>query len=247
MADIKCKPMPLMTERQIEKFWSAVSIADPSECWDWAGARFRSGYGNKTVNSKGYLSHRLAYFLANKVDPNELMVCHHCDNRSCCNPSHLFLGTRQDNVDDMVRKGRVRRGDESSSRRHPELLKRGESHPRAKLSVTDIDAIKSMRLKGISFKAISKIFNVSDSTVCNAHNRLYWKHIDPPSAEELSMIPDTTARGERIANAKLKVADVIEIRRLCSSGDKISSIALRFNVTIGCISLIKKRINWKHV
>lgn len=76
-------------------------------CWVWAGSKFNNGYGKININQKSYLTHRVAYRLYYKEKiPKKTLVCHTCDNPPCCNPHHLFLGTHQDNVDDMLIKNR---------------------------------------------------------------------------------------------------------------------------------------------
>ena len=89
------------------RFWSKVQKTDG--CWLWTGSRnrtwaygrFRSGPGRRSV-----LAHRFAWELVHGPIPGGLFVCHHCDNPSCVNPEHLFLGTHTDNMRDMVNKGR---------------------------------------------------------------------------------------------------------------------------------------------
>lgn len=76
-------------------------------CWEWQGAT-ASGYGRVKVWRKVVSAHRLAFQLANPdVDVTGLDVCHRCDNRKCCNPEHLFKGTRSENMQDCKRKGRL--------------------------------------------------------------------------------------------------------------------------------------------
>ena len=78
-----------------------------SGCWEWQGAT-AAGYGRVKVNRKVVSVHRLAFQLANtEVDMSQMMVCHKCDNRRCCNPEHLFLGTSRDNMLDCKAKGRL--------------------------------------------------------------------------------------------------------------------------------------------
>lgn len=76
-------------------------------CWEWQGGMHHSGYGCFKQGGRFAYSHR-ASFEAFKGPATGLFICHACDNRRCCYPGHLFLGTHQDNMDDMKAKGRGR-------------------------------------------------------------------------------------------------------------------------------------------
>ena len=91
----------------IESLLNRVSKAS-NGCWIWTGSLTAGSYGQTRYNGKLWRAHRLFYTLFKSEIPNKLMVCHHCDNPQCVNPDHLFLGTNQDNLSDMVRKGRAR-------------------------------------------------------------------------------------------------------------------------------------------
>lgn len=75
-------------------------------CWEWLGYVNRAQYGMTAIKGKTYYVHRLFYQLLNGPLPESIFVCHHCDNPRCCNPEHLFHGTRQENIEDQVRKNR---------------------------------------------------------------------------------------------------------------------------------------------
>lgn len=94
-----------------ERFWTHVKKGDPNSCWFWNGARDPTGYGHyRTGVGHRTSAHRFAYSSTVGPIPVGLFVCHHCDNRACCNPSHLWLGTAKDNTRDMITKGRGRYG-----------------------------------------------------------------------------------------------------------------------------------------
>jgi hypothetical protein len=89
------------------RFWSKVDCGDPGECWEWTGSKTRAGYGRFWVGRKGTFATRISFELSTGTQiPEELFVLHRCDNPSCVNPSHLFLGTASDNQQDSVSKGR---------------------------------------------------------------------------------------------------------------------------------------------
>jgi hypothetical protein len=101
-----------------ERFWEKVRKAGPEECWEWSGVKLPRGYGIFTIGYTKIYSHRYAWSLGNGEIPDGMYVCHKCDNPSCCNPAHLFVGTASDNNADMDRKGRARRGVRQVERTH---------------------------------------------------------------------------------------------------------------------------------
>lgn len=92
-----------------------VEICPTSGCWNWKGTD-RGGYGKMMIGSrsdgsrKSVSAHIVSYQTFVGTVPKGMCVCHKCDNRRCCNPDHLFIGTHKDNAKDMVQKGRWRNG-----------------------------------------------------------------------------------------------------------------------------------------
>jgi hypothetical protein len=92
-------------------------------CLIWTGSRYHMGHGQIMSGDKPkrlLMTHRVAWELANGPIPVGLCVLHRCDNPPCCNPKHLFLGSKADNSADMVAKGRSKRGFDLPHTRVPE-------------------------------------------------------------------------------------------------------------------------------
>lgn len=88
--------------------WDCVQPGQPDECWVARGNRNKGGYIMLYVDGIGRNAQRISWMVHKGPIPEGMLVCHHCDNPPCVNPNHLFLGTHQDNKDDMIRKGRGR-------------------------------------------------------------------------------------------------------------------------------------------
>jgi hypothetical protein len=147
-----------------ERFWKYVNKTD--YCWIWSGGKYSNGYGSLAINTYPVLAHRFSYELHfGKINPN-LLVCHKCDNPSCVNPEHLFLGTQKDNLQDMIFKNRLNR--------------KGEKSNNHILSKDDVISIRKRYNEGGS---VTEIFNDYKNLIANRESirsickNLSWTNI----------------------------------------------------------------------
>ena len=92
----------------IERFLDKVALpAHLHDCWEWEGAKTRGGYGNFQANRRYNRAHRFSYEHFIGPIPSKVLVLHSCDNPACINPTHLWLGTQADNMQDMAVKERT--------------------------------------------------------------------------------------------------------------------------------------------
>jgi predicted XRE-type DNA-binding protein len=156
--------MDKLTKEQIARFWAKVDIQGPDDCWEWQAGTDTPGYGRFKVNKKDQGAHRIAYELTHGPISEGLCCCHHCDNRACVNPKHLFLGTNQDNIVDKVLKGRS---------------PKGERHWHVK--ITEEQVVEIRRLYALENhmlqKEIALLFGIKKSQVSSIINKESWKHI----------------------------------------------------------------------
>lgn len=145
--------------RTRERFESKFCIA-PTGCWLWQKHKDPGGYGIFSHKHTAYKAHRFAFMLYVGEIPDGLKVCHKCDVRSCVNPSHLFLGTQKDNVQDCVAKGRRSRlvGPKTGFKYKQET----------------IDAIRKDYADGIAQSKIAKKFGIDASYVSQILHNKVW-------------------------------------------------------------------------
>lgn len=144
-------------------FWKHVQPSDNDTCWEWQGSRKVSGYGWIKRHGKVSMAHKVSYELHHGRIPDGLVVCHHCDNRGCVNPKHLFLGTYADNSTDMVAKGRQAKG---------------ESVGNSALTKQDVIQIRKMAGEGMPQAHIAPLFGVHYTTIGCIVRRETWKHVE---------------------------------------------------------------------
>lgn len=155
-----------------DSFWKKVRRSGSDECWAWGGygnsdRRGRASYGRLDIfGVQGVYAHRVAYFLtypgeiALKRPDGGLFVLHKCDNPSCCNPRHLYLGEHEENMRDMHVRRREHRWVSTGS-------------PRAKLTEENVREIRRLKKTGATKKALALLFEVSEATISGC---LYGRH-----------------------------------------------------------------------
>ena len=138
----------------------SMSMPEPnSGCWLFGLRWDHHGYGIVSHNGKETRAHRLSWELHNGPIPVGLVVCHKCDNSSCINPDHLFIGTQADNVADYVKKG---------------LVIRGEDRAQARLTEDQVRAILKSSSPHVQ---LPKVYNVAPETIAGIKKRRKWKHV----------------------------------------------------------------------
>jgi hypothetical protein len=146
-----------MTE---QRFWSKVNKTE--SCWLWTGCCFSSGYGALSVDDIPIYTHRYSYEIHKGKIPEGLLIRHTCDNPPCVNPNHLLVGTRADNVMDMVERNRQARGSKNGQ---------------AKLTEDDVNEIKIFREFGFTQQELGKMYGVSQSTITRLLSKKRWGHL----------------------------------------------------------------------
>jgi len=135
----------------LERFQEKVGLPTAIGCIEWLGSKYPAGYGSFWYEDRVQPAQRVAWLLFVGLIPDGLYVLHRCDNRPCVNHEHLFLGTHQDNMDDMAAKGR-------------RVSLSGESHPKAKL--TEEHVIEIRRLRGlVSQQKLAQRFGVTKTAI----------------------------------------------------------------------------------
>lgn len=152
---------------KLPKFFLKKVRKSDGGCWLWMRWCLPRGYGMSYCLERKVkvLAHRHSWELSRGPIPKGMCVCHHCDNPRCVRPSHLFIGTRKDNMQDCKSKGRTWRGGAT----------RGEQHPFRKLTEKTVRAIRLD--KTTSSNSLAKKLGVTHRTILLVRKMETWRHI----------------------------------------------------------------------
>lgn len=158
----------MYSKSHVLSFWKKVDIkAKTTRCWEWLGAKKPKGYGNVKIDNKYKLAHRVAWEIVNFEIPKGMVICHVCDNPSCCNPHHLMLGTIKSNATDMVKKGRVYKGDS---------LGVGTENVNAKLNWISVMEIRDLYNNKIYYQyELAEMYGVSQPAIGSVVRNETWR------------------------------------------------------------------------
>jgi HNH endonuclease len=182
MAEPSLKPHPAEVlpplTATIRRFAEKVDV-EQGGCWLWLASKLPNGYGRFNWNGRSGYAHRFSWELYFGPIPDGVEVCHSCDNRACVNPCHLFLGTRKDNMRDMVAKGRGhwQRDPERAKEQGRRLGNSPQRHSSAKLSKEDVRVARYLLERGAFVPDIAACFGVHKTTISDIEHRRKWKNV----------------------------------------------------------------------
>ena len=167
------------TPETIARFWCKVNKDGPlpphkpelGHCWIWTASIKSNSYGSFYFGGKVDRSHRFSFLIHGGIlTPEKPCVLHSCDNPSCCNPNHLFAGSQDENISDMVQKGRNNRTGIS--------VCIGQKHGMAKLTENNVIEMRCLYSSGkYSTRCLAKKYGVSRSVIQDVIHRRAWIHI----------------------------------------------------------------------
>lgn len=149
-----------------ETFDEQYRVDPTTGCHIWLRAKHQNGYGHLTIDGKKILAHRYAWFRKHGKWPKPCAL-HKCDNHPCVNEAHLFEGTKKDNTQDMIAKGRLIVG----------RRVRGENNVAAKLTDEKVREIRKAFSSGESIRSIARRQTVSRPVVQGVCHGTSWAHV----------------------------------------------------------------------
>lgn len=226
------------------RFENGYTPEPTTGCWLWFRHADRKWYGRifDATHGGNRYAHRVSYEIHRDPIPEGMCVCHKCDTPACVNPGHLFVGTKKDNTQDMVRKGRT------NSRQMAEIMRRriangwrGEGVPTSKLTDAQVLEIRERVARDEPRREVAATFGVTLSLVSQIVNGKVWTHL-PVLGRGL----DGRRYGaRRAARTKLTTEKAREIRIRLAAGERGYAIAEAFGISFALVSAVRRNIIWQ--
>lgn len=227
-----------MDQATQQRFLSKVNVCSEDECWEWTAFLDKRGYGHFWYNGRMIHAPRISWWLYKGEFPHGLFVCHVCDNPSCVNPRHLFVGTNRDNVMDCISKGR------HTFQTQPETLESGRGHNKV-LTEELVSQIRATCAAGEStLYEWSKRLGINERTVAAAAHGDTWKYVQEPVVARRSR---ADMRGSKHPNSKLNEDDVRAIKNSVAAGVPKTEIAMSYGINDTTVRDIVKGRIWRQV
>ncbi len=157
--------IPLCDREKVKSIIRNTSKETASGCWEWTRGRNAYGYGVRFFRGKVHGAHRLSFAATHGSIPDQVSVCHRCDNPACVNPDHLWLGSQRENIQDAAKKNRMRRYF-------------GDTSPTAKLTEDLVREIRATYARGGSTKAaLGRQYGCTAMNILAIVRNKTWKHI----------------------------------------------------------------------
>lgn len=194
-----------------ERFLAKFTNAGPDDCWEWTASQNGAGYGFfwSLEERRKVLAHRYSYEFFVGPIPSGGLILHSCDNPACVNPAHLRVGTYKQNVEDMDIRGR-----------RVTAPMPGSKNPQAKLTDTQVIALRRDYISGVPRDVLSTRYGVSVESLSDYTSGRSWKHLlgkeGGPALAQLKAATRTPPVSEAVAR---------EVWRLHLSGKNSSDIA----------------------
>lgn len=219
--------------RAPKNFWAKVDrSAGEDGCWPWTGSLTAYGYGNTSVFIDGRWrsapASAVANFLATGVWERRSegrCVRHSCDNRSCCNPQHLWGGTFGENAADRAMRSSYR----------------GSRVVLAKLDEGRVAEIRRRIEAGEVMRSVADAYGISPATVQRIYRGYTWRHVSGSDARPLQRV------GMAAPSARFTDDQVRAIRRRAAGGEGVRALAREFQTNPSVISRMVTRKAWGHL
>jgi hypothetical protein len=192
--EVSCKVCNIKYKRKCGQEFCSIKcqllfhVKKDGECWLWEGSLTNCGYGKITIKGIHGSSHRISFEIFKGQIPKGKHVCHNCptgDNKRCINPDHLWIGSHKDNMQDALKKGRMKGTpgikwsqelrEKMKSRPHSD--RRGEKHHLRKLTNANIYEIRELLKTNLTQKKIAEKYGIDKSLISYIKSGKNWSHI----------------------------------------------------------------------